>query len=169
MIPKIIHYCWLSNDPMPAELKRCIKSWKRKLPDYKIKKWDTHNFDIYSIPFVAEACKMRKWAFACDYIRVYALYTEGGIYLDSDVFVRNSLDFCLANRAFSAVECYPDLVEKIYAEGQVDAEGNKRKDIQYIDGIQIQAAILGAEKGHPFMRDCMNYYHDKHFICRMVH
>jgi len=50
----------LSNDPMPAELKRCIKSWKRKLPDYKIKKWDTHNFDIYSIPFVAEACKMRK-------------------------------------------------------------------------------------------------------------
>lgn len=164
MIPKIIHYCWLSNDPMPAELKRCIKSWKRKLPDYKIKKWDTHNFDIYSIPFVAEACKMRKWAFACDYIRVYALYTEGGIYLDSDVFVRNSLDFCLANRAFSAVECYPDLVEKIYAEGQVDAEGNKRKDIQYIDGIQIQAAILGAEKGHPFMRDCMNYYHDKHFI-----
>lgn len=99
MIPKIIHYCWLSNDPMPAELKRCIKSWKRKLPDYKIKKWDTHNFDIYSIPFVAEACKMRKWAFACDYIRVYALYTEGGIYLDSDVFVRNSLDFCLANIA----------------------------------------------------------------------
>ena len=154
----------MSNDPMPAELKRCIKSWKRKLPDYKIKKWDTHNFDIYSIPFVAEACKMRKWAFACDYIRVYALYTEGGIYLDSDVFVRNSLDFCLANRAFSAVECYPDLVEKIYAEGQVDAEGNKRKDIQYIDGIQIQAAILDAEKGHPFMRDCMNYYHDKHFI-----
>lgn len=107
---------------------------------------------------------MRKWAFACDYIRVYALYTEGGIYMDSDVFVRNSLDFCLANRAFSAVECYPDLVEKIYAEGSVDAEGNKRKDIQYIDGIQIQAAILGAEKGHPFMRDCMNYYHDKHFI-----
>ena len=149
---------------MPAELKRCIKSWKRKLPDYKIKKWDTHNFDIYSIPFVAEACKMRKWAFACDYIRVYVLYTEGGIYMDSDVFVRNSLDFCLANRAFSAVECYPDLVEKIYAEGSVDAEGNKRKDIQYIDGIQIQAAILGAEKGHPFMRDCMNYYHDKHFI-----
>ena len=154
----------MSNDPMPAELKRCIKSWKRKLPDYKIKKWDTHNFDIYSIPFVAEACKMRKWAFACDYIRVYALYTEGGIYMDSDVFVRNSLDFCLANRAFSAVECYPESVEKIYAEGQVDAEGNKRKDIQYIDGIQIQAAILGAEKGHPFMRDCMNYYHDKHFI-----
>ena len=39
-----------------------------------------------------------------------------------------------------------------------------KKDIHYIDGIQIQAAILGAEKGHPFMRDCMNYYHDKHFI-----
>ena len=157
MIPKIIHYCWLSNDPMPAELKRCIKSWKRKLPDYKIKKWDTHNFDIYSIPFVAEACKMRKWAFACDYIRVYALYTEGGIYMDSDVFVRNSLDFCLANRAFSAVECYPESVEKIYAEGQVDAEGNKRKDIQYIKDCCYEVENL-INEGKDYYKEDANFH-----------
>lgn len=86
MIPKIIHYCWLSNDPMPAELKRCIKSWKRKLPDYKIKKWDTHNFDIYSIPFVAEACKMRKWAFACD-LFVYMHFIRKGEYIWIQMFL----------------------------------------------------------------------------------
>ncbi len=79
----------MSNDPMPAELKRCIKSWKRKLPDYKIKKWDTHNFDIYSIPFVAEACKMRKWAFACDYILifVYMHFIRKGEYIWIQMFL----------------------------------------------------------------------------------
>ena len=88
----------MSNDPMPAELKRCIKSWKRKLPDYKIKKWDTHNFDIYSIPFVAEACKMRKWAFACDYIRVYELKTllPGALWFLPILFIVEVLGYNVA-------------------------------------------------------------------------
>ena len=45
------------------------------------------NFDVDSVAFVKEACNLKKWAFACDYIRAYALYHEGGIYLDSDVRV----------------------------------------------------------------------------------
>ena len=146
MIPKIIHYCWLSNDPMPAELKRCIKSWKKKLPDYKIKKWDTHNFDVYSIPFVAEACKMRKWAFACDYIRVYALYTEGGIYMDSDVFVRDSLDFCLVNRAFSAVECYPDWWKKFVLKGRSMRKVTKEKIFNILTEFRFKRLFLVRKK-----------------------
>lgn len=31
--------------------------------------------------------RKKKYAFAADYIRLYALATEGGIYLDSDVEV----------------------------------------------------------------------------------
>ncbi|MBS5551578.1 MAG: polysaccharide biosynthesis protein [Bacteroides sp.] len=165
MIPKTIHYCWFSNDPMPAELKRCIASWKRNLPEYNIRKWDSRSLEnIPTIPFVEEAVKAKKWAFACDYIRVYALYHEGGIYMDSDVYVRKSFDSLLDNRAFTAVECYPELMEKIYKEGKVDLEGNKVEGIEYINGIQIQAAILAAEKGHPFIKECMEYYHDKHFV-----
>lgn len=164
MIPKIIHYCWLSNEPMPAELKRCIKSWRKRMPDYQIKKWNKDNFDINHVPFVAEAVKMKKWAFACDYIRVYALYTEGGIYWDSDVYLRKSLDFCINNRAFTAVKCFPDLMEKLYLTGIVDSHGRRRQDVEYVNGIQIQAAILGAEKHHPFMKECMSYYQGKHFI-----
>ena len=36
MIPKIIHYCWLSNDPIPARLKKCMDSWKKQLHDYAV-------------------------------------------------------------------------------------------------------------------------------------
>ena len=82
MIPKIIHFCWLSNDPYPKEIRQCMDSWEKVMPDYEIKLWNMETFDVSSAPvYVQEAVKARKWAFAADYIRMYALYTEGGIYL----------------------------------------------------------------------------------------
>ena len=71
MIPKIIHYSWLSNDPMPQKLLKCMASWKKHMPDWTIKHWGMDEFDVNSVPFVAEAVAARKWAFAADYIRVY--------------------------------------------------------------------------------------------------
>lgn len=158
MIPKVIHYCWLSNDPIPTDLQECIRSWHRQLPGWEVKLWNTTNFDIHAVPFVEQAFNARKWAFCADYIRLYALYTEGGVYLDSDVYVRKNLDFVLDNRAFSAIEFFPNLAEAIYGSGRVDAEGSKADPDDKIHGIQIQAAILGAEKGHPFFREALDYY-----------
>lgn len=163
MIPKVIHYCWLSKDPLPTEVQECIKSWKKFMPDWTIKHWGMDEFDVHSVPFVAEAVAARKWAFAADYIRVFALYTEGGVYLDSDVFVRKKMDFVLENRAFSAVEYFPQLAEKAWMEGLVSRDGEKLVPDAKIHGIQIQAAILGAEKGHPFFKECLDYYNSRHF------
>ncbi|MCQ2142557.1 MAG: polysaccharide biosynthesis protein [Bacteroidales bacterium] len=163
MIPKVIHYCWLSKDPIPTEAQECIKSWKKHMPEYKIKLWDMKAFDVNSVPFVKEAVAARKWAFACDYIRCYALYTEGGIYFDSDVLVRKNMDFVLNNRAFSAIESFPQLVEEIERADLIDENGDKRNPTSCIHGIQIQAAILGAEKGHPFFKDCLDHYDSIHF------
>lgn len=132
------------------------------MPDWELKLWNMDNFDVNSVPFVKEAVAARKWAFAADYIRTYALYTDGGVYLDSDVFVRKSLDFVLENRAFSAIESFPDLVEKIHNEHLLDADGNKLDPNSKIHGLQIQAAIIGAEKGHPFFRNCLDYYQSIH-------
>ena len=36
MIPKIIHYCWFGGKPIPKLEKRCMESWQRMLPEYKI-------------------------------------------------------------------------------------------------------------------------------------
>ena len=132
------------------------------MPDWEIKLWNTSNFDIHSVPFVEQAYNARKWAFAADYIRVYALYTEGGVYLDSDVYVLKNMDFVLENRAFSAVELWPELVDEIY-RSKVNACGDKINASDRIHGIQIQAAILGAEKGHPFFKDCLEHYQNATF------
>ena len=32
MIPKVVHFCWFSNDPFPVEIKICLDSWKRIIP-----------------------------------------------------------------------------------------------------------------------------------------
>ncbi len=84
MIPKIIHYCWFGGKEMPPLVQKCIKSWKEHLPDYEFKLWNEENFDINSSEWCKGAYENKKYAFVADYVRLIALYKNGGIYLDTD-------------------------------------------------------------------------------------
>lgn len=163
MIPKKIHYCWLSGDPMPRITRKCIDTWRRVMPDYELKLWSTENFDVSSVPFVKEAYEKRKWAFAADYIRMYALYNEGGIYLDSDVRVLQRFDDLLDSSFMSSLEYHPTQIEKDGAWSMIDADGRRVKE-GYVSGIMIQAAIMGAEAGCPFIKDVLDWYASHNFI-----
>lgn len=140
MIPKIIHYCWLSNDPIPPKLQACMESWKEMLPEYKFVLWDTQRFDVNSTPWVSEAFNVRKYAFAADYIRLYAVYHYGGIYLDMDVEVV---------KPFSN-----ELLAGNYLVGYESSDYT----------IGIEAGIFGGEQGAEWLGDCLKYYEDRHFI-----
>lgn len=89
---KILHYCWFGNSPLPESALYCMESWKKFCPDFEIKRWDETNFDVQSVPFTAEAYQAKKYAFVSDYVRTYALYKEGGLYLDTDVELVKSID-----------------------------------------------------------------------------
>lgn len=89
---KILHYCWFGNNPLPAETIKYMESWKKFLPDFEIMRWDESNFDVHSVPFTEQAYNEKKWAFVSDYVRCYALYKYGGLYLDTDVEVIRGLD-----------------------------------------------------------------------------
>ncbi len=104
MIPKKIHYCWFGRGPMPPMALRCIESWHRYMPDYEYKLWNEDNFDINSVPYVKEAYEARKFAFVTDYVRLYALFTEGGIYMDTDVEVLKPYDDLLELSGFTGYE-----------------------------------------------------------------
>ena len=80
MIPKIIHYCWFGCGKMPDLALKCIESWKKFLPDYELRLWNEETFDVNSVPYVKEAYEARKFAFVTDYIRLWALEREGGVY-----------------------------------------------------------------------------------------
>lgn len=159
MIPKIIHWCWLSGDPLPDKIKACVESWSKIMPDYEIRCWTTKEFDVNSIPYVRDAYKLKKWAFCADYIRAYALYNVGGFYLDSDVQVIKRFDDILEYGFVSAVEFSPDYVELFDIETKcLDVNKDRIKQVSFILGIALQAAIMGAIKGHPYLKDCLEYY-----------
>jgi hypothetical protein len=164
-IPKTIHYCWLSGDKMSNDMKICVDSWKKHMPEYAFVLWDMNKFDISSHVFVKEACRVKKWAFASDYIRLYALYTEGGVYLDTDVYVKKSFNDFLGNGFFTGIEYHEGFAKNgAHLLNEDGSLKNKNSGEIFTHGIQMQAAILGGVKGHPFLKDCLDWYNGKHFI-----
>jgi mannosyltransferase OCH1-like enzyme len=132
MIPKKIHYCWFGGSEKHELLKKCMSSWTRHMPDWEVIEWNETNTPLES-DYVAEAYAQGLWALVSDYARLQALFTHGGIYLDTDVEVIRPLDAFLAN------ECFVGF--------QVEEE---RLD-------WVNNAVLGASAGHPFLPACMGY------------
>nr|WP_295923768.1 glycosyltransferase [uncultured Dyadobacter sp.] len=182
MIPKTIHYCWFGRGKMPELADRCIESWKKYLPDYTLQLWNEDTFDISSVPYVREAYEARKFAFVTDYVRLYAIYNYGGIYMDTDVEVLKSLDDLLHLPAFSGFESETEIPTGIMASelsGKWAAE-----QLQYYDGkhfrrpdgsydmttnVEIISGIMAAngfvlKNGYQVYRDCMHMF-PKDYFC----
>jgi hypothetical protein len=136
MIPKIIHYCWLSGEEYPQDRKNNIASWKAMLPDYEFMLWDTKRFDISKSVWAQQAFENKKFAFASDLIRLHAVYTYGGIYLDTDVEVLKSFNELLILPYFIGAQ---------------------------FDNL-IEAGVFGSEKESSWILKCMQYYNDRSFI-----
>ncbi len=136
MIPKIIHYCWFGRGELPELAKKCIASWKKYCPDYEIIEWNEDNFDINCCPYVKEAYENRRFAFVTDYVRLYAMYHQGGVYMDTDVEVTKNLDQFLDHQGFSGFET----------------------------DTQVPTGIMAGEKGFPLFKYLLTYYDGKHFV-----
>ncbi len=105
MIPKIIHYCWFGGSVIPDELQTYIATWYQYMSEWQYMKWDERNFDIGEAPlYVRQAYAAKKYAFVSDYVRLWALERYGGVYLDTDVEILQSLDNLLRDTAFIGFE-----------------------------------------------------------------
>lgn len=120
MIPKVIHYCWFGKGKMSSLSIKCIESWKKILPDYELRLWNEEIFDINSIPYVKEAFEARKFAFVADYVRLFAIYNHGGIYLDTDVEVLRNFNDLLTLPAFLGYESQTEIATSIIASQQYE-------------------------------------------------
>jgi hypothetical protein len=163
MIPKIIHYTWFSKEKMPKSQIDCIKTWKKVLPDYEIKKWDTSNFDVNMCKFSAEAYNSKKWAFVADVARLHILYNYGGIYMDTDVEIIKTLDSYLTNSLFTAIEVYPEHYDYLHL-----LDENKlpiSTEQIFTNYLALQGAVIGATANNVLIKEALDYYLDKSFIC----
>lgn len=130
MIPKIIHYCWFGNAPLDKISEQCIKTWEFHMPDFEIKRWDEENFDFRQNDFALKAYENKYWPFVSDFARVWIIKNFGGIYLDTDMYVIESL------------EKYLDCTFFI---------GCEREDT-------ISCGIFGAVKNHYILNEIIDYY-----------
>ena len=136
MIPKIIHYCWFGGKEKPKSVFKMIDSWKKHCPKYTIKEWNESNFDVNYNQYTKEAYQCGKWAFVSDVARLYALYHEGGIYMDTDVEALTNYDQFLHHHAFSGFE----------------SDGN------------VPTGMMAAEKNSNWAKDLLEDYRDRRFI-----
>lgn len=132
VIPKKIHYCWFGRKPLTESAKKCIESWKKYCPDYEIICWNEDNYDVNKHLYTKEAYKHKAYAFVSDYARLEIIYNHGGIYMDTDVEVKRSLDPLLYNKAYCAFS-------------------------NHVPRINTGLGF-GAEKGFPIIKDMIDAY-----------
>lgn len=140
---KKIHYCWFGGKKLPKKVKKCIETWKKFLPDYEIIEWNESNFDINMCEFVKQAYANKKWAFVSDYVRIFALYNEGGIYFDTDMKITKDISDIVKNDMF----------------------------LGYEDSGYIGTAVIGvSEKNNKYVKEILDYYNNiKEFNCEIIY
>ena len=164
MIPKIIHYCWFGRGEMPELVQKCIASWHIHMPNWEYRLWSedtiaqvlcqptpslkggenesapnpSQNWLDYMPKYVQEAYAAKKYAFVSDYVRLWALELEGGLYMDVDFEVYRSFD---------------DLMEQYTAFAGY--EGSKKNP--------VMMGVLAAEAHHPWIQGMMASYEDRKF------
>lgn len=138
MVSKIIHFCWFGKKEIPLKLQNYIATWHKHMPEYTIMRWDESNFDIEkSCQYVKDAYKTKKYAFVSDFVRLYALYMYGGIYLDTDVQILKPIPSNLLNHNII---------------------------FSLDDGGYIAGAFIAAQKQTSFLLKMMKHYESLDFI-----
>lgn len=140
-IPKIIHYVWVGPAPLPPLVLDCMASWKKHLPEYTLCFWHEGNSPM-NHPYVKAMYEQKQWAFVSDYIRFWALYREGGIYLDTDMEVLRNFDVLLKSK--------------------VGFVGQSKSG-------QIESSIIAAAAGAHFIKQALAFYDtDTNYTIKMT-
>lgn len=130
MIPKKAFYIWFGDKPKGDLVQKCILSMHRNLPDFEIIELNKNNFEVNRFEFTKRAYKEKKWAFVSDYARLVFLYENGGIYLDTDMYVLKSFDSFLDYQLVLGKE----------------------------DDVHISAGMIACEKGNDYIKKVLDYY-----------
>lgn len=104
MIPKRIIYCWFGGGKKPENVQNCINSWHEQMSDWEFLEINENNFDVNYNQYCKDAYNAKKWAYVSDVARLWSLYTYGGVYMDTDVFVYKPLDKFLVYDFFTGFE-----------------------------------------------------------------
>ena len=140
---KILHYFYddinIWRKDTNSTFRICYCSWLKNCPDYEIKLWHDKMPEFQQMlaqsRFLRECHNRKMWAFVADYVRYYALYNYGGVYIDTDVQLLKNFDEFLDKPFFTSIE------------GDI------------LNGENIpEPAVMGGEKGHKIFKAVLDLY-----------
>lgn len=137
-IPKIIHYVWVGPNKKTELVERCIESWRRYAPDYQLVEWNNEKFMATDNAYARQAFAAGKWAFVSDYLRLYALASQGGFYLDTDLELTGSLELFRQHRFVTGFERFKNRYAPV-------------------------TALMGAEAANPIITELLQMYQHRSF------
>lgn len=83
-IPKLAHFIWLGDDPLPETYARCLWEFKELNPDLPTVLWECVPEEVpQSIKDMVDQCEYPQQK--SDILRVWLLIQYGGIYFDVDI------------------------------------------------------------------------------------
>lgn len=145
-IPRRVFYVWGANEPKRPEVQRCINSWLKYLPYYEIVEINENSTNYFNFQTELKSNRWfrtvynrKMWAYVADYIRIKALYDNGGIYFDTDVSVLKNMDKFLNNQAFVGIQM-----------SSIDGTGD-----------WVEPAICGARRGNKLFGQIVDFYNEK--------
>jgi hypothetical protein len=132
-IPRILHYVWVGPAPMPERDRTFIEGWRRMMPDWQLMAWTDAQVD-WSVRYLQQAYATRGWNRVANYLRVQALHTHGGFYLDTDMELLRPLDPLRGHAAILG-----------FQEREPGASW-------------VNNAVIGAVPQHPFVARALHVY-----------
>ena len=131
-----IHYIWIQGeDNIPDNYRKNISRTKKMYPEARIKIWseqDIKDLIHAKYPKLVPIIKnLQHWILLVDIGRICILHAEGGLYLDTDVYVKRRLRFN-PNNLFLVTNDY------------------EKKSIYF--GVNVRNWMIYAPKGHSFLK-----------------
>lgn len=108
-------------------------SWRKFSNNVEIKHWNFSNLPINDYPELQNLIDNKKYSVISDFVRRWAIYTYGGIYLDYDVELISDITPLFTLQSFICIEGYP---------------------------IFANAAVSGGREGNPYQLEMLNDYMD---------
>lgn len=129
VIPKKIFTIWLNDKPIPKEIEECIETQKLDGFEHRLITLDNCYKDSKYIKDCLSRNDVIGWVKASDYLRLYYLYNEGGIYLDADTKV-------LKPFGLELLSCHLFACQE--------------------DNGFVANGIIGVELHHPLIKECLD-------------
>lgn len=147
MIPKIIHYIFLSKTEKPNPLfPKFMKKTKNMHPGWEIKTYnedDAQRILFEHFPLLLPTYNnYQHYVQRADFLRVILVYLYGGFYMDMDMFCLKNLNALLEFKLVLAEERTILPVEKLFFE--------RNRDVVVKHRMEVGNYMFGSESKHPF-------------------